>query len=199
MSRRHGLELAGVAVYALVDWLVIMAPAFAIELAGDRGGLGDTEGLDLLSASAVIATIHAIVAARRLRDEERMAVRRADVWIASIDALVVLALGTTLLVLAGLVSFPDEHAALANRGYPVVLLWAGLQILAVLLAEVTGRLVFRWLEPPEVAAPGTGSAAPGGETEAGEGAVTGADTDGHVGADDTDQDRPDARQAPTGG
>ena len=85
------------AVYAIVDWLVIMAPALAIEFAGDRGGLGDTEGLDLLSASAVIATIHAIVAARRLRDEERMAVRRADVWIASIDALVVLALGTTLL------------------------------------------------------------------------------------------------------
>lgn len=152
MSRRHGLELAGVAVYALVDWLVIMAPALAIEFAGDRGGLGDTEGLDLLGASAVIATVHAIVAARRLRDEERMAVRRADAWIASIDALVVLALGTTLLVLVGLVSFPDEHAALANRGYPVVLLWAGLQIVAVVLAEMTGRLVFRWLEPPEVVA-----------------------------------------------
>jgi hypothetical protein len=150
VSRRHGLEVAGVAVYAIVDWLVIMAPALAIEFAGDRGGLGDTEGLDLLGASAVIATIHAIVAARRLRDEERMAVRRADVWIASIDALVVLALATTLLVLVGLVSFPDEHAALANRGYPVVLLWAGLQIVAVVLAEVTGRLVFRWLEPREV-------------------------------------------------
>jgi hypothetical protein len=159
VSRRHGLELAGVAVYAIVDWLVIMAPALAIELAGDRGGLGDTEGLDLLGASALIATVHAIVAARRLRNEERMAVRRADVWIASLDALVVLALATTLLVLVGLVSFPDEHAALANRGYPVVLLWAGLQIVAVVLAEVAGRLVFRWLEPPE-AAPADATAAP---------------------------------------
>ena len=131
-SRFHGVD-RGLPIHVLDSSGRLLR---RIEFAGDRGGLGDTEGLDLLSASAVIATIHAIVAARRLRDEERMAVRRADVWIASIDALVVLALGTTLLVLAGLVSFPDEHAALANRGYPVVLLWAGLQILAVLLENV---------------------------------------------------------------
>ncbi len=146
MSHRW-LELIGVAVFAAVDWLVIMAPAFAIELAGDRGGIGATADLDLMTASAVIATGHAIVAARRLRDEERTAVRRADVWIASLDSLVVLALATTLLVLVGLVSFPDEHAALANRGYPVVVLWSGLLLVAVVLAEVTARLVFWWLEP----------------------------------------------------
>ncbi|HEU0171991.1 MAG TPA: hypothetical protein VFR26_11095 [Acidimicrobiales bacterium] len=146
MSHRW-VEPIGVAVFAAVDWLVIMAPAFAIELAGDRGGIGATADLDLMIASAVIATVHAIVAARRLRDEERTAVRRADVWIASLDSLVVLALATTLLVLVGLVSFPDEHAALANRGYPVVALWSGLLLVAVVLAEATARLVFRWLEP----------------------------------------------------
>lgn len=149
MTRRRGsaAEAVGVVVYALVDWLVIMAPALAIELAADRGGIGDTEGLDLLAASAVIATVHAGLAARRLRFEERTAERRADIWIANLDALVVLALATTLLVLVVLVSFPDEHAALANRGFPVVLLWAGLQLVGVVLAEVTGRVVFRWLEP----------------------------------------------------
>ena len=150
MSHRW-LEPIGVAVFAAVDWLVIMAPAFAIELAGDRGGIGATADLDLMTASAVIATGHAIVAARRLRDEERTAVRRADVWIASLDSLVVLALATTLLVLVGLVSFPDEHAALANRGYPVVVLWSGLLLVAVVLAEVTARLVFWWLEPRQPA------------------------------------------------
>ena len=140
-------EAVAVVVYALVDWLVIMAPALAIQLAADRGGIGEADGADLLVASAVIATVHAGMAARRLRFEERTAERRADIWIASLDALVVLALGTTLLVLVVLVSFPDEHAALANRGFPVVLLWAGLQIGGVVLAEVTGRTVFRWLEP----------------------------------------------------
>ena len=146
-SRGSLAEAAAVVMYALVDWLVIMAPALAIQLAADRGGIGDTEGIDLLLASALIATVHAGMAARRLRFEERTAERRADIWIASLDALVVLALATTLLVLVVLVSFPDEHAALANRGFPVVLLWAGLQIVGVVLAEITGRMVFRWLEP----------------------------------------------------
>lgn len=140
-------EAVGVVVYALVDWLVIMAPALAVQLAADRGGIGDTRDLDLTLASAIIATGHAVLAARRLRYEERTAARRLDIWIASIDALVVLALTTTLLVLVVLVSFPDEHAALANRGYPIIALWAGLQLVGVALAEVTGRLVFRWLEP----------------------------------------------------
>ena len=149
MTRPWGspAEAVAVVVYALVDWLVVMAPALAIQLAADRGGIGEADGLDLLLASAVVGTVHAAMAARRLRFEERTAERRADIWIASLDALVVLALGTTLLVLVVLVSFPDEHAALANRGFPVVLLWAGLQIVGVVLAEVTGRMVFRWLEP----------------------------------------------------
>jgi hypothetical protein len=145
----HGAvaETVGLVVYAFIDWLVLMAPALAIELAADRGGIGDTRDLDLLAASTVIATIHAGIAARRLRWEEHMAARRADIWIASVDALVVLALATTLLVVIVLALFPDEHAALVNQGYPVVVLWIGLQLTAVVFAEITGRLVFRWLEP----------------------------------------------------
>lgn len=140
-------ETVAVVVYALVDWLVIMAPALALELAADRGGIGDTRELDLLAASAVIATIHAGIAARRLLWEEHTAERRADIWISSLDALVVLALATTLLVVVVLALFPDEHAALASRGFPVVLLWIALQLTAVVMAELTGHRVFRWLEP----------------------------------------------------
>jgi hypothetical protein len=146
-DERHILERLGVVVYALVDWAVIMAPSLAVKLAAERGGLGTNTGLDLLVASAAIATPHAVVAARRLRAEEQSAVWRADVWIASIDALVVLALATTSLVLVVLVGFAEENAILAARGFPVVALWIGLQLVAVVLAEGTGRFVFRWLEP----------------------------------------------------
>lgn len=146
MSRQTLLRIAIVA-YAAVDWLVIMAPSLAVKLAADRGGLGDSKGLDLIFASLAIATVHAVIAGRRLRYEERTAVWRADIWIAAIDALVVLALSTTLLVLAVLAVFADEHAALANRGFPVVVLWIGLQLIAVGLSEATGRFVFWWLEP----------------------------------------------------
>jgi hypothetical protein len=146
--RRPGRwEVAGVIAYAFLDWLVIMAPALAIQLSAARGGIGEIQGLDLMLGSLVIATPHSLVAARRLQDEERIAVRGADIWIASLDALVVLALSTTLLVVIVLASFPDEHAALANRGFPVVVLWIGIQLTAVVLAEVTARIVFWWLEP----------------------------------------------------
>ena len=50
-----------------------------------------------------------------------MAVRRLHLWIAAIDALVVLTLRATLLPLTVLYWFPDEHASMANRGFPVFL------------------------------------------------------------------------------
>ncbi len=134
-------------VYAATDFLVILAPAVAVKLAADRGGMGDTKGLDLLIASAILGAAHAVIAGSRLWSEERTAVRRADMWIAAADALVLLTLAATILPVVVLWGFADEHASLANHGYPVVALWAGVQFVAVVLAETTGRLVFWWLEP----------------------------------------------------
>jgi len=136
-------------LYAVIDLLVIMAPSLAIKVAADRGGMGDADGLDLILTSLVIGVVHARMAGRRLLDEERMAVRRLDMWIAAIDAIVVLAVGATAMLLVVLHTFVDDHASLANRGYPVFLLWGGVQLVAVVLAELTGRLVFWWLEPHE--------------------------------------------------
>jgi len=134
-------------LYAAIDLGVILAPALAMKLAADRGGMGDTKGIDLVIASAGLGTAHAAIAWDRLRSEERMAVRRADMWIAAFDALVVLTLAATVLPFALLWRFPDEHASMANRGYPVVVLWVGVLLVAIVIAEATGRLVFWWLEP----------------------------------------------------
>jgi hypothetical protein len=119
----------------------------AVRLATQRGGMGDLDGVDLVIASSCIGAGHAAVAYTRLRDEERTALRRLDMWIASLNALVILGLGATLLVLLVLNRWADEHASLANRGYPVVALWIGVQLVAVGLAESVGRFVFWWLEP----------------------------------------------------
>lgn len=48
-------------------------------------------------------------------------------WIAAVDALVVLALGAAVLLVAALYGFSDEHSSLAERGYPVLALWAGME------------------------------------------------------------------------
>jgi hypothetical protein len=58
----------------------------------------------------------------------------------------VLFLASTLLITAILVGFANQHAWLSNRGAPVVFLWGGVQLVAVVLSEVAGRFVYRWLE-----------------------------------------------------
>lgn len=145
--KRATVDRVAPPVYAAIVLLVIVTPAIALKLAADRGGMGDTNGVDLVIASTVLGAGHAVLAWSRLRSEERIAVRRADMWIAAGDALVVLALAATLLPIAVLWGFADEHASMANRGYPVVALWAGVQLVAVSLSEVIGRLVFWWLQP----------------------------------------------------
>ena len=149
--RRQVVDAVAPPVYAAIDFLVILAPALAVKLASDRGGRGDTDGIDLMIASAVMGAVpgagHAVVAGARLRSEERTAVRRPDMWIAAVDALVVLTLAATILPVVVLWGFADEHASIADHGYPVVALWFGVQLAAVVLAETTGRVVFWWLEP----------------------------------------------------
>jgi hypothetical protein len=145
---RHVVDLVAPPIYAAVDFLVIVGPAVAILAAGDRGGMGDAGGrLDLLWGSVVLGAVHAVVAWRRLRHEEVVARHRLDMWIASVNALIVLALSTPVLIMAVLFVFADEHASLADASYPVVALWVGVQLVAVGLAELTGRWVFWWLEP----------------------------------------------------
>lgn len=135
------------AVYAVVCFAVVLAPALAVQWTVLRTDVGGVAGRDLVTASVLVGAGHAAVAWVRLRCEKRAAVRRSHIWIASLNALVVLALSASLLVLGVLEHYADEHAAFANRGLPVVALWAGLQLVAVALAELTGRLVFWWLEP----------------------------------------------------
>ena len=145
---RPGPLAKGLAVaYALVDAGVIVAPAIAVRATGARVGIEGEYDVDLLMASLAIGIVHGVIAWRRLVDEERAAERAVDVWLASIDALVVLAFCSTFLITGVLLGFTDIHALLAARGAPVVVLWTGVAIVAVVLAELTGHLVYRWLEP----------------------------------------------------
>ena len=150
MSRRRAAEAAAIA-YALVDVAVIMAPSVVLSASAYESRISGSPGLDLVLASAVVGAGHAVVAYGRLRSELRVAARRLDVWIASFDALVVLAVGVTLLMVVILEGFAGEHAFLINQGWPVLGLWFGVLLLAVGVSELTGRLLFRWLErPPSV-------------------------------------------------
>lgn len=157
MNRPAVLRVAA-ASYAAVDLGVLMAPSLVLAFAAHKGGLPDWHGMDLVVASAMVGAVHAAIAFRRLVHEGRTAVRRSDVWIAAADALVVLALGATVLLIVVLGGFANEHAVLVNRGWAVVWLWVGVQVTAIALAEASGRFVFRWLERavPDRPQPGNG-------------------------------------------
>ncbi len=144
---RETVDRVAPPVYALLCVAVLLSPAVAITLSSDRGGMRGAADADLVLASGVLGAGLAVLSMVRMRSEEIKAVRRADMWIASLDSLVVLMFGATVLPLVVLWGFTDEHATMAQRGYPVVLLWSGVQLVAIGLAEAVGRFVFWWLEP----------------------------------------------------
>ena len=74
--------------------------------------------------------------------------RRVDMWIAAVDALVVLTLGATLLLVVVLTGFADEHA---SHGQPRLprrrCCGPACSSSPSCSPRLTGRVVFWWLEP----------------------------------------------------
>lgn len=166
MRRRSTIRLAA-AAYAAIDVAVLMAPSVVLAVEARKGGLSGSHGVDLVLASAAVGAVHAGIAFSRLIDESRAAARRLDVWIAALDALVVLALGATLLLVIVLGGFADQHDVLISQGWSVVWLWIGVLGGAVVLAELSGRFLFRWLERAAVLEPHNPSGISSSEDEAG--------------------------------
>lgn len=146
LTRRHTHRFGSI-IFAIIDFVVILAPSFVLAGTARQGGLPDSQGDDLMVASALIGAVHGVIVWTRLRDETRHAHRIIDVWISEFDSLVVLALGATMLLVIVLGGFAEQHAVLVNNGWPVIALWTGVQVTAVALSELSGRVVFRWLEP----------------------------------------------------
>lgn len=146
MSRRQALvgELAA-ATYAAVVLGVVLAPALLL-LTADRGGTAFTlQALDLLAASAVVGLPYAIVAQRRLRRQSTVTRGRTDVWLAAVQGLVVLSLAASLLLALMLHLSRSVQDVFADQEWSLLVLWAGGQVVAVVLAEVTERAAFHWL------------------------------------------------------
>lgn len=144
--RRSAADTAVAAGFATAGVAVLLAPAVSTRWGGVDASVGSLDK-DILAASLVVSTAHLAAVGNRRRHERRTGCRRAHAWMASLNALVVLALSASLLVLGILYWFPDEHASIADRGLPIVLLWGGIQLVAVVLAETTARVVLRWLRP----------------------------------------------------
>ena len=104
MSRRRVTDTLVAAGFALAGLVVVLFPAVAVQSDILNAGVGSLED-DVFVASAAVGVVHMVLAWRRLVDEERTATRRLHLWIASLNALVVLALGASLLLLSILYTF----------------------------------------------------------------------------------------------
>lgn len=145
MIRRAGT--AALFGFAAMHLVVLVTPALVIAAAADKGGLAGSHGVDLVIASTVIGGIHALVVWRRLRFELRHGVAFANACIAAFDALVVLAAVATGLLFAVLGGLAPEHTAVLNQGVGVLMLWIGVQLVAVGASELVRTAVVRWLVP----------------------------------------------------
>lgn len=122
---------------------VLVAPTLILAAAADKGGVPDRDGTVLLTASLGVGIVSGSAAARHLVVQRVDDVR--DVVIASLDALVVLALGATGLLFLALGAYEPAAPILVNRGWPVVATWVLAQGAAAALAEATRAAVLRWL------------------------------------------------------
>ena len=154
MTSRRLVAEAAAAAYALAVLVVVVAPAAVLVLAGARGGLGVTrQGFDLTVTSGLVGSAYAAVALRRLRRQETAERSRTDAWLAAAQALSVLALLSSLLLALMLLLAAPLQVVLADSELPLVALWAGGQLLAVAVAEVTERASFRWLTASRASSP----------------------------------------------
>ena len=100
-------DMAVAAGFALAGAMVIVAPAVAMRWGVLHDGVGSLD-VDILAASVAVAAFNTAVSWERLLYEERAARQRLHVWIASLNALVALALGATVLVVVVLLFFPTS-------------------------------------------------------------------------------------------
>ena len=144
---RRSAAFVGVAIFSALHVLVLAGPATVLAMTADKGGLTSLHGFDLVGISLVIGAAHAYIVEHRLVPELREVDVRLDAFLAAFNALVVLALVTTGLLVGLLGGFARQHAAMLNDGWPVVGLWTLVLLGAVAAAELVRSLVLRWLEP----------------------------------------------------
>lgn len=134
--------------FALLHVAVVLAPAVVLAVTAEKGGIAGLHGYGLLATSGVVGTAYAVIVWRRLRRLLRDELPLTDAVIAAFNGLVVLALAASILLFVVLGAYAPTATILLNEGWPLVVLWTAVQLVAVGMAEVTRRGVARWLRRP---------------------------------------------------
>lgn len=142
MIRPAATAAAGYAALVLV---AVVAPAWVIEHAGDRGGLREPDDAHLIGVSLAVGVPAAVLAWRRLRPGRRTGRSRIDDWVAALASFGVLAGAASALPTVALHATTSLPSGNADPGWRVSLVWGASQAAAVALGEGSHRLALRWL------------------------------------------------------
>jgi hypothetical protein len=131
--------------YSALVLAAVVAPAFVIEHAGDRGGLRAPDDAELIGVSLAVGLPAAVLAWRRVRPTGPQRHARTDVWIAATISFAVLAAAASALPTSLLNAAAGAPALNADVGWRLPLVWAVAQATAVAVGEAIHRLTLRWL------------------------------------------------------
>jgi hypothetical protein len=123
---------------------VLVVPGALVAVTADKGGIPGLQGLDLLVTSSIVGLVAAALVWRDQGGAQRAA-SLADAVLARLDGLLVTALLSSGLLFVVLGASHPMARILLGDGVGLLVLWAGVQLVAVLLGEVTTRRVRRWL------------------------------------------------------
>ena len=128
--RRQVVDRIAPPIYGAIDFVVILMPALAVKLASDRGGMATPRAWTSSPPARPrrrarhrrldpppLRGAHRGAAGRHVDRRARRARRPRP--------------GRDAAAARVLYGFAEEHASLADRGFPVVVLWAGVQLVAI--------------------------------------------------------------------
>lgn len=142
----------GRVVVAVVAGSAVMVPSVLVELAEDRGGIGEVDSVELVALSAVFAVGAAAVAAVASGRAVARGHPAGDVLIAAFDGVV----ATASVGVVGLVGFlllhVREEEAIGEGVGVEVATWSAIELAAVALGWATGRAALGWMARGRTAA-----------------------------------------------
>ena len=139
------ITTAARSVLAAATFLASFAPALAVTNGAIRGGAGASLHTDILTVSVLLAAAHAFSIWHRLRRPTPTAVA-AQRWIATTYDIVLTAVGASLAA-GPFLYYQAESAADFANSYPMVILWAMLQLAGIAVGELAWLACARSLRP----------------------------------------------------
>lgn len=122
-----------------------MVPAVLVELAEDRGGIGEVDSVNFVASSIVIGAAVAIVVAVLFGRAIRHGHRVGDAVVAAFDGIVVTVSVAVLGLIAFLLLHVREEEALGEGVGIELATWLAVQVLSAAVGLMASRGALRWL------------------------------------------------------